>query len=95
MAPPSSTSSKTRRRLWQLAVGSVALATTIGLLPTPAVDLAEPAAAQTPLVPETPSTGYPVIQYSGTYEVFAADQVGDYILSGGDFQQVRLQNGTL
>ncbi len=79
--------------LARMGLAMMTLVAIMGLVPTP-LDQARPAAAETPLVPDTPSTGYPVIQRNGSYQVRAANQVGDYILSGGDFQQVKLQNGT-
>jgi hypothetical protein len=61
------------------------------------------------LVPENPATGYPAVLSTPTYlsvnnncpngcqsprEVLATDQVGQFIVAGGNFLQVLLQNGT-
>ena len=56
------------------------------------------------LAPQAPATGYPVILGSpliplpgGTNqhrEVFATTQAGRYIVAGGNFQNILLQNGT-
>ena len=53
------------------------------------------------LVPEEPQRGYPAIVYQDTVDEFnrrpqtyAADLVGNYILSGGNFTQITLQDGT-
>lgn len=53
------------------------------------------------LVPEVAARGYPVIQRDDALEgrgytnVFAVDQVGPYIVSGGDFRRVELQDETI
>ena len=59
----------------------------------------------TSLVPQTPATGYPVIsslprltrgdcaKASCPRQVFGADQVGRYIVAGGNFANVELQDG--
>ncbi|MCB0991819.1 MAG: hypothetical protein KDB16_12625, partial [Acidimicrobiales bacterium] len=52
------------------------------------------------LVPEMPETGFPRILGSRTTNnnggsvVYAADQVGNYIVAGGSFTQIELQDGT-
>lgn len=53
------------------------------------------------LVPDEPERGYPVILYTNTVDnrnrrpqSYAMDLVGNYIISGGNFQQIQLQNGT-
>ena len=52
------------------------------------------------LVPQTPETGYPIIELDRVLEgrgpytnVYAVDQIGDLIVSGGDFRRIKLQNG--
>jgi hypothetical protein len=52
------------------------------------------------LVPSTPETGYPIILDSPANNGLARqtreiDLIGNYIVSGGDFMTVELQNGTL
>jgi hypothetical protein len=61
------------------------------------------------LVPEVPVRGYPTVLGTPQYiesnqncsncvisrEVYAADQVGDFIVAGGNFFEVELQNGTV
>jgi hypothetical protein len=65
---------------------------------------ASPYVPHATLVPELPATGYPKILNTPTFidlnttqkrEVFAADQVGRYIVAGGDFYEVELQDGTV
>ncbi len=53
------------------------------------------------LVPEQPQRGYPTIVYENTTDEFsrrpqtyAADLVDNYIVSGGNFTQITLQDGT-
>ncbi len=69
------------------------------------------AAVQHPsLAPTIPATGYPIIRPTPTYftvngncpngctlprEVMVVDQLGRYIVSGGNFHEVELQNGTV
>jgi large repetitive protein len=53
------------------------------------------------LVPELPARGYPIILKTPQVSTFqprqvrAIDQAGRNIVSGGDFQQIELQNGTV
>ena len=89
-------------------IATLLLATAVGALAPPLVGDAAPArlAAADPLphaslVPETPARGYPIIHntpYVSTRvprQVKAIDQVGRMIVSGGDFYEVELQNGTV
>ncbi len=83
-----------------LAAGFVALSGSVALTP-------RSAAAYVPhatLVPETPALGFPKILYTPTFvdngtttrrQVWATDQVGRYIVAGGDFWNVELQDGTV
>ncbi len=70
---------------------------------------ADPFVPHSTLVPEIPSIGFPIILGTPQYvesnqgctnclidrEVFAADQSGQYIISGGNFMQIELQNGSV
>jgi hypothetical protein len=54
------------------------------------------------LVPQVPERGYPivivdnVIRGRGPYtNVYATDQVGDLIVSGGDFRRIQRQDGNI
>jgi hypothetical protein len=54
------------------------------------------------LVPDSPERGYPIIRYTNTLDArgrrpqtYAIDLVGNYIISGGNFTQIELQNGTI
>jgi hypothetical protein len=53
------------------------------------------------LVPETPATGYPRIlktdplDANARKQVYAAEQVGRYIVAGGDFVQIELADDTI
>ena len=88
------------------AVGLPALtlgaAVTAGAFTAGAVLTAAPASAATlphpTLVPESPAAGYPVISQAAgaaTPYVGAADQAGRYVVAGGNFLQVTLQDGTI
>jgi hypothetical protein len=46
------------------------------------------------LVPDTAKNGYPIIHGSRAEQVFAADQAGRHIVSGGSFRTIELQDGT-
>jgi hypothetical protein len=80
-------------RRMRLAVTSAA-ATTLLASTLLAAGSAGAAVTQTQLVPSTPATGYPVINVDpvradGTNRaVLAANQVGDYVVAGGDFLTV-------
>ncbi|MCP5028873.1 MAG: hypothetical protein GY929_21580 [Actinomycetia bacterium] len=70
---------------------------------------ASAAVAHGQLVPDSPERGYPIIlndperwvgdtNCNGCWiprEVFAADQVGDYIVTGGNFHRIEVQDGTV
>lgn len=71
---------------------------------------ADPVAPHGSVVPPRPATGYPVILGTPTYvaspnenctncirnrEVLAAHQAGSFIVAGGNFFEVRLQDGTV
>jgi trimeric autotransporter adhesin len=47
------------------------------------------------LVPQVPSRGYPVILKTTERQSYAVEQAGNAIVSGGDFQEIELQNGTI
>lgn len=57
------------------------------------------------VVPQAPAKGYPIIlntplipQPNGTFakrQVYAADQIGRVIVSGGDFQQIEMPDGSV
>ncbi len=52
------------------------------------------------LVPDTPERGYPIIldtqNINGRLtQTYAIDLVGNYVISGGNFQQIQLQNGQI
>ncbi len=54
------------------------------------------------VVSQIPERGYPIIRYVDQVDSrnrrpqsYAADLVGNYIVSGGNFQQIELQNGSL
>ena len=90
-----------RRTQHRLAGGLLAL----GVLPGALALQADAAVRDHPtLVPTAPTQGYPLILNApliplpnGTFQhlqVLATDQVGRYIVSGGDFQRIRLQNGS-
>jgi trimeric autotransporter adhesin len=81
------------------------LATGLGFAVAPAS--AEPV-THPELVPQTPATGYPAILKTPVFDnpnpnrdkpvgrqVFAAEQVGRAIVSGGDFFEIRQQDGTV
>ena len=61
--------------------------------------LDEPFTPHPSLVPEVPETGYPIILttpadgVNGNRQTRAVDLIGDYIVSGGDFYNIELQNG--
>ena len=53
------------------------------------------------IVPDVPERGYPIIKYVDQVDdrnrrpqSYAVDLVGNYIISGGNFQQIELQDGT-
>ncbi len=61
--------------------------------------LDEPFTPHPSLVPDVPETGYPIILTTpadgrnGNRQTRAVDLIGDYIVSGGDFYNIELQNG--
>ncbi len=71
------------------------------------VAISKPAEAYVPhatLVPEMPALGFPKILYTPTFlengaekrrQVWATDQVGRYLVAGGDFWDVELQDGSV
>ncbi len=89
-------SSRLRRRVARIAVVTFAVAAVVGVAPIPlsSIDSAGAAINHPGLVPDVPVTGYPRIVYTPGRETFAANQIGNFIVSGGNFAQVRLQNGT-
>jgi len=91
-------------RMWKVAVGAAGLAAlcvwVLTLMPEPA-DAAAGDGGWTEhpgLVPEIPERNYPVIlptplNDGSPRQSYAVDMIGNYIISGGDFQQVQLPNG--
>lgn len=92
---PSKGSFVIRRTNHPVRRGITLFAITLALLVAPAFVSSDVAGAvdHPGLVPEDPVTGYPVIVQDGQYDVWAANQIGNFIVSGGDFLEVELQNG--
>lgn len=91
-----------RRRLVRSAATSVvASAALCTALLTATAPSAAAAINHTGLVPSTPSRGYPVINVTplladgSKRAVFATNQIGSYLVSGGNFQKVTLKDGTV
>ncbi|MGL5824287.1 MAG: hypothetical protein ACRCYU_05530, partial [Nocardioides sp.] len=91
------------RRKTALAVLVGLLVAGLGIAPAEAVPPTHPG-----LVPQTPATGYPAILKTPVFaspnpdrdrpvsrQVFAAEQVGRAIVSGGDFFEIRQPDGTV
>lgn len=78
-----------RRLVTLLAMVVVALAS-VGGAAAPAGAVDHPG-----LVPDIPTSGYPVILHENQYDTFAANQIGNFIVSGGDFQHVELPDGSV
>lgn len=90
-------------------VGVIAIASASIVVMRPLQVTAAPPLPHPSVVPEVPARGYPVVLGTPQYvvsndncfnctvsrEVYAADQAGSFIVSGGNFFEVELQNGTV
>ena len=93
-----------------LSMAIVVSAISASVVVAPRAVLAAPIINHAGLVPTTPALGYPIITDTPTYlafnpacpqgcvkhrEVFVTNQVGRYIVSGGNFFNVELQDGSV
>ena len=95
--------------LWGKSVAAIAVTVASIVIMQPSQVGAAPPLPHPSLVPEFPARGYPVVLGTPQYvvsndncfnctvsrEVYAADQVGSFIVSGGNFFEVELQNGAV
>ena len=75
-----------------VALSLVAALLGLGTAAAPAVQAAELTVPHTTLVPEVPRIDFPDILDG---DVYAVEQIGNWIVSGGDFTQIELQDGTI